>query len=234
LLLNEFLITAAVSIVILGLCILLNANAETTWGRYGSLSLLVVLIATLPIWASLLFIVIGSFQSNGMDRWAGAPWIMIIATYKYIGQTISVAVVTATLYFGVRGEPERKLAVAAVVSMVLLAGLAWRANVQRLNAAQARRVSAREAGALRAFVSSASEPRKVAAPPVTTWVIRNIERDGLPVRYALAVKSQATSQGTVVIVDVDRSAGGPRFSWICSTNRDLFDWEVNDPCKASN
>ena len=229
--LNEFSITAAIAVVLLGFCVLLNARSATNLGRYGSLALLLILIASSPIWASFVFIVIGSFQSKGGDYWAAAPWIMVIATFKYLGQTIMAAAITAALYFLVPGEPKRKLTVATLVGMALLGAIAWWANVQRLDDQQAGRVSAKEANAVKAFVSNAPElPEEVATPPVVVWVIRNINRDGLPKRYAVAVRSEATSKGAVVIVDVDRSAGEPRFTWVCTAKRDLYDWERNDPC----
>jgi hypothetical protein len=229
-LLNEFSITAAIAVVLLGLCVLLNARSVTTRGRYGSLALLLILIASLPIWASFVFIAIGSFQSKGGDYWAAAPWIMVFATIKYLGQTIMAAAVTAAVYFLVPGNPKRKLSVATLVSMALLFGVAWMANVQRLDDKQARRVSAEEANAVKAFVSNAPELPEVATPPVVAHVIRNINRDGVPVRYAVTVKSEVTSRGAVVIVDVDRSAGEPRFTWVCTAKRDLYDWERKDPC----
>ncbi len=229
--LNEFLITAAIAVVLLGVCVWVNARSATNWGRYGSLALLLILIASLPIWASIVFVVIGSFQSNGGDYWAAAPWVIFIAAIKYLGQTITAAAITAALYFFVPGEPKRKLTVATLVSMTLLGSIAWRANVQRLDDKHARRVSAEEANAVKAFVSNAPELHDMATPPVVTWVIRNINRDGLPVRYAVAVKSEVTSKGAVVIVDVDRGAGEPRFTWICTAKHDLYDWERNDPCR---
>jgi len=232
-LLNQFSITAAITVVLLGICVMLNARSTTNLGRYSSLTLLLVLIGSLPVWGSFVFIVIGSFKSKGGDYWAAAPWIVVIATIKYLSQTIVAAAITAAVYFLVPGEPKRKLTVATLTSMALLGGIAWRANVQRVDDKHASRVSAKEGDAVKAFVVSAPELQGLVTPPVESWVIRNMNRDGLPVRYAVAVKSEAASNGVTVIVDVDRSAGEPKFIWVCTAKFDLYDWERKDPCRSS-
>jgi hypothetical protein len=162
---DEFTITAAVAILLLGLCVLLNARSTANWSRYGSLALLLILIASLPIWASFVYIFIGSFQSKSQDYWAVAPWIMFLATFKYLGLTTTVAAITAALYFLVPGEPRRKLTVATLVGMSILGVLAWWANAQRLEERQASRVRDKEVNAF--------------------------NRDGPPVRYAVDWERQA-------------------------------------------
>jgi hypothetical protein len=230
---TSFAITSVIAVAVLGLCVLLNARSATNLGRYVSLALLLVVIVSLPIWASFVLVAFGSFQFTGSDYWAVAPWIMIVAAIRYLNLSTLIAAITAALYFLVPGEHKRKLTVATVVSMALLGGAAWMANVERLDGKQAHRVSDKESNALKAFVTNAPElPEDVATAPVRAWVIRNINRDGLPVRYAVAVRSEMTSKGVVAIIDVDRSAGEPRFTWICTAERDLSDWERKDPCTS--
>lgn len=225
-----FWIATALCATILVLCALLSAKLRSISGRYGTAILLFILVASIPFWGSLLFLVLGSFAAKSSGFWSVAPWLTIIFTVRYLVWSAGITAIGAAIYLATPVPHSRKLAFSLAAMLLLLGGAAWSISSRMMQAAEALKISRAEAAMVTAFVMQAPQLPDVVALPAKATVIKHLHKKGLPYRYAVQVISQAPDRkSTIVIVDADREQGQPKWMWACTT-RDTFGWERLDPC----
>ena len=94
--------------ILLGIADLLARNARTRAGGIVGLSLVLVMIGFLPVWATLVYLLLESFGENAHQYWSVAPWLMFVAWTKFGGITFIGALVSGFVYVAVRGSHREK------------------------------------------------------------------------------------------------------------------------------
>jgi hypothetical protein len=93
-----FMIAFVVVFLVLGVVELLGMHAETRRGQIVGLFVVLGLLAGLPFWGTLFYLLIASLGENSRALWAIAPWLLECAATRFGGVSVGCAVLSGLAY----------------------------------------------------------------------------------------------------------------------------------------
>ena len=108
--------------ILLGIADLLARNAKTRAGGLVGLVIVLVLIAFLPVWGTLVYLLLASFGENAHQYWSLAPRMMMAAWLKFGGIFFTGALISGVVYVAYRGSHRDKWLPMQFCHVVLVVG----------------------------------------------------------------------------------------------------------------
>lgn len=108
--------------ILLGIADLLARNAKTRAGSLVGLVIVLVMVAFLPVWGTLVYLLLASFGENAQQYWSAAPWLMMAAWLKFGGIFFIGALISGVVYVACRGSHRDKWLPMQFCHVVLVVG----------------------------------------------------------------------------------------------------------------
>jgi len=123
---GDFLVLMAAFVLafgVLGIVDFLGRNARTGKGRIVGLISLLLLLAALPVWATTLYLLLASIGQDPHQFWSVAPWLVIVAWFRFGGVFIGGALLSGLVYVAWRGEHREKWAPMQMCMLLMVFGV---------------------------------------------------------------------------------------------------------------
>jgi hypothetical protein len=112
--------------LLLGFIDLLARNATTRTGEIVGLWTVLVLVAALPVWGTLAYLLLASFTGNSQGLWSIAPWLLTFAAKRFGGLFLGCGVICGLVYAMAKGGHRQKYELMqAVMGIVVTAVLIY-------------------------------------------------------------------------------------------------------------
>jgi hypothetical protein len=109
--------------LLLGSIDLLAKNATTRSSGLVRLWVVLALIAALPFWGTLIYLLLASFGGNSEALWTIAPWLLTFAATRFGGLFLACAVICGLVYAVAKGGHREKYEIMRAVMGILVAGV---------------------------------------------------------------------------------------------------------------
>ena len=117
-----FMVAFLLVFLLLGIIDLFAKNATTRSGGIVGLLVVLALIAALPVWGTVVFLLLASFGANSQTLWAIAPSLLTVALTRFGGMFLACAVISGLVYVVAKGEHRQKYETMQAVMGIVVAG----------------------------------------------------------------------------------------------------------------
>ncbi len=118
-----FMVAFVLVFLLLGIVDLLAKNATTRSGGIAGLLVVLTLLAALPVWGTVVYLLLASFGENSQALWTIAPWLLTVAATRLGGVFLACALICGIVYAVAKGVHHQKYEIMRAVMGILVAGV---------------------------------------------------------------------------------------------------------------